>query len=734
MGESHAEHAAAGSHAARTNAAQVLDQTLDAFVEVAPPDWRVVFINQRALASMGAEEQDVLGKTLFELSPHTKESPVLESLERVARTGAGERFETFSQLLGRWLEVQLSPFGCNVGAFFRDVTERRDLEERLRESEQRLDSVLESIDDHVVMYDLDWRYVFLNEKAARVLGKTKSELIGRCIWEIYPDAVGNQYYRELHQARDEQRVIRSEHYYAPFETWYENHIYPWKGGVTVFSSEITWRKRAEDSLRTSERRFALFMSHLPGLAWIKHQDGQYLFANEAAARAFGRPASEVLGHTDAELFPPETAARFRENDLLALASAEGHQTLETLEHPDGSLHTSIVSKFPIPGEGDELMVGGMAIDITARIEAERALRESEERFRELANSIPAIVWMATNEGQTFFLNRWYYEFTGLPAESRGEEGWSVVVHPEDRSAAFASWARSMSEGKTWEHELRLLRGDGEYRWFLTRYVPLHDAEGNLRQWLGTSVDVHDRKVAEAELERRVQARTAELAAANEEMEGFTYSVSHDLRAPVRNIIATSRILQQDFGEALPPQAAELLEGQARSANRLGELIDELLRLSRLGRYQMSREQVDLSALASDVVEELKTRWPCESMTFKIARNLHAIGDPTLLRLVLENLIENACKFSPKGGCIEVGSQAPVGPSPMVFFVRDEGVGFDMKYAHKLFLPFERLVKDEEFPGTGIGLANVERIVRRHGGRVWAQSELGRGSTFFFTLG
>lgn len=234
-----------------------------------------------------------------------------------------------------------------------------------------------------------------------------------------------------------------------------------------------------------------------------------------------------------------------------------------------------------------------------------------------------------------------------------------------------------------------------------------------------------------ELEQRVEERTQELRHMLTEMEGFTYTVSHDLRTPLRSIMATSRILLEDFGEAVPPEAADQLERQARAAKKLGDLIDDLLRLSRLGRQEMRKTDVDLSALAAEVVAELGERKD-HNVSFEIQPGMHAYGDADLLKLLLSNLLGNAVKFSPRGGTVRFGVEERGGRP--VFFVRDEGIGFDPKYSHKLFQPFERLHRDEDFPGTGIGLANVSRVVARHGGTVGAEGQIGQGATFYFSLG
>ncbi len=227
---------------------------------------------------------------------------------------------------------------------------------------------------------------------------------------------------------------------------------------------------------------------------------------------------------------------------------------------------------------------------------------------------------------------------------------------------------------------------------------------------------------------RVRERTAELEAANAEMEGFTYSVSHDLRAPLRAIISTSMMLLEDSRGNLNDQALLLLRRQADAAKKVGILIDELLQLSRMSRQKLAVEPLDLALIALELAEEMRQDGRAKDIRFEIEGGLSAEGDPRLLRFVLLNLMDNACKFSPRGGEIRISKKDES------FFVSDDGIGFEMAYAHKLFLPFERLVNESEYPGTGIGLANVQRIVHRHGGRVWAESEPGRGATFFFTLG
>lgn len=236
-----------------------------------------------------------------------------------------------------------------------------------------------------------------------------------------------------------------------------------------------------------------------------------------------------------------------------------------------------------------------------------------------------------------------------------------------------------------------------------------------------------------ELDARVRERTQQLESANAELESFAYSVSHDLRAPLRSVDGYSEALFEDFADSLPEDARRYLDKIRTSTQRMGQLIEDLLKLSRLSRTDLRPVELDLSAMANEVIDELRQRNPGREVEVTVWDDMRAVGDPRLVRIVLENLLDNAWKFTGKveRPQIEVGSMQEGGRS--VFFVRDNGVGFDMAYSDKLFGVFQRLHGQNEFPGTGIGLATVERVISRHGGRIWVKAAPDKGAIFFFTL-
>ncbi len=261
-------------------------------------------------------------------------------------------------------------------------------------------------------------------------------------------------------------------------------------------------------------------------------------------------------------------------------------------------------------------------------------------------------------------------------------------------------------------------------------TPLTDHAGRLRGFVKITRDVTERRRAEQEILRRTQ----ELEVANKELEAFSYSVSHDLRAPLRGIEGFSQALQEDYGQQLDGTALDYLRRIRAATHRMAELIDDLLDLARVTRAEMYREPINLSRLVFEVAQELQSHEPQREVALNIAEGLRAEGDARLVRVALQNLIGNAWKFTSKRkqAQIELGAKASNGDR--AFFVRDNGAGFDQSYASRLFGAFQRLHGADEFPGTGIGLATVHRIIRRHGGTVWAEGVVNRGATVYFTLG
>ena len=376
----------------------------------------------------------------------------------------------------------------------------------------------------------------------------------------------------------------------------------------------------------------------------------------------------------------------------------------------------------------------------ARMMAADQRQRSEERYRALAESTPVGIWQIDADEQTVFVNPALLHLLGLDdaAFLEGRSPWDFFA-PESRDEARGQLSARLL-GRTSTYEVELLHASGARRAVLVAGAAVMDALGRFSGRIGSFLDITDRKLAQeelrrlnSELEQRVAARTAELKVAVDELEAFSSSVSHDLRAPLRSISGFSSALAEDFAAELPEEAQALLQRVRAGAKRMDELIQDLLDLSRLSRQPMSRLPVDLAVLAREIRDELMPATPDRTMTWQIADSIPVAGDPGLLRVVLQNLIGNALKFTAETADpqIEVGCEQTAADS--ICYVKDNGVGFDMRYADQLFTPFRRLHSSQRFEGTGIGLATVRRAVRRHGGQVWAESRVGEGATFRFSL-
>ena len=380
--------------------------------------------------------------------------------------------------------------------------------------------------------------------------------------------------------------------------------------------------------------------------------------------------------------------------------------------------------------------------IAERNEAERALRESEKRNRTLVNAMTSLVWTADADRAFPASQPAWGAYTGQPEEEYRGAGWRHAFHADDRATLERRWAEAAKSLRPFEYEARLWHAASSgHRIVSLRAAPVLDEHNRVLEWIGTVTDIDDRRRAEeeirrlnAELEERVRLRTAQLEGTNKELESFSYSVSHDLRAPLRAIDGYSQMLEEDYSDRLDDEGRRLLGVVRDETRRMGRLIDDLLAFSRLGRQPVdATAHVDMTALAKEVAEELTRGQQEGRVRLDVWPLPPANGDRMLLRQVWVNLLSNALKYSGKQPRPEIVVTGELANGEAVYRVADNGVGFDMKYAAKLFGVFQRLHRAEEFPGTGVGLAIVHRIVSRHGGNVRASGRPGEGATFSFSL-
>jgi PAS domain S-box-containing protein len=382
-------------------------------------------------------------------------------------------------------------------------------------------------------------------------------------------------------------------------------------------------------------------------------------------------------------------------------------------------------------------------DITERKRVEDELRASLHEVNDLKAALDehAIVAITNPQGKITFVNDKFCAISKYSREELIGQDHRIINSGYHAATFIRELWTTIAHGRVWHGEIKNKAKDGTFYWVDTTIVPFLGEQGKPRQYVAIRADITERKRAEetiqrlnAQLEQRVAERTAQLHAANKELEAFSYSVSHDLHAPLRAVDGFSQAVLEDFGPQLPDEGRRYLQTIRFSAQRMGALIDDLLAFSRLGRKDLAKRAVDTGQLVQEILGELGSPWPDRQITVRTGELPASPGDPALLKQVWTNLLSNALKYSGKRSQAELEIGCTQTNGTTTFFVRDNGTGFDMRYADKLFGVFQRLHRVEDYEGTGVGLAIVQRIVHRHGGRVWAEAAVDRGATFYFTLG
>ncbi|MBE9226210.1 PAS domain S-box protein [Phormidium sp. LEGE 05292] len=616
---------------------------------------------------------------------------------------------------------------------------------KTRQSEERFRLALSNPSIALFHQDLDLRYQWIYNPQGLNLSE---DILGKTDNDLFPAAEAETLLISKRQviesgifARQEVRLTVNGR-----QKWYDLSIEPLKQGKQIVgigcaAFDITERKQAEVALRESQELFECFMQYSPVTAFIKDESGKYVYVNPLIEKSFGRSRNEWLGKTDFDFFPAAAAQQWRDNDLQVLMEGEIRQAIEIVPLEDGE-HYYISLKFPLQNSAGKRLMAGMSMDITEQKRAEAALRESEARFRHLADTAPVMIWMSDPSKLCNYFNKAWLDFTGRTMEQELGNGWVENIHAEDLQRCLHIYTSSFDARQEFKIEYRLRRFDGEYRWVFDRGIPRFTPDGEFLGFIGSCIDIDDRKQAEdrirhlnEELEFRVRKRTEQLQATNKELEAFSYSVSHDLRAPLRHINGFVDLLQKRVGTspALDQTSRHYLKTISDTTKEAGKLVDDLLSFSRMGRTEMRLTTLDLYQLLQEVQRDMQQDLNGRNIDWQIDPLPIVQADPTMMRLVLRNLVENAVKYTrPRSqAIIQINSTST--EDETIVCVRDNGVGFDMQYVNKLFGVFQRLHRNEQFEGTGIGLANVQRIIHRHGGNVWVQAELDRGAAFYFSL-
>ncbi len=774
--------------------ASVIASAMDAIITV-DEQLRVVMFNRTAEKIFGCSVGEALGQSLDRFIPERFRAAHSQHIGRFRDTGVTDRtMGAMGQLWGLRANGIEFPIEASISqtdaagrklftVILRDVTERKQADE-VRE---RLAAVVESSEDAIISKTLYGMITAWNPGAQKLFGYSSSEAVGKPMRMLLPPERANE---ELDILRRIRRGESVDH----FETVRVRKdgkkidisatISPLRdsSGVIVGASkiarDITERKRAEDAVRESlatseaalkelgDQKFALDQHAIVAITDVQ---GTITYVNDKFCAISQYSKDELIGQNHRILNSVHHPKEFFQQMYHTIANGKVWHAEIKNRAKDGSIYWVDTTIVPfLAADGKPLQYVAIRADITERKLASEALalqalelsRQAEELSRSrqaletqtfmlqsvLDNMAEGLV-AADEQGKFLIWNRAAERIVGNGPADLPAQQWSahygnylpdgVTPYPTEQLPLVRAIRGEASTAEIFLRNPKIAQG----AWIEASACPLRDKDSVVHGGVVAFRDITQRKADELEirnlnddLEHRVKERTSQLEAANQELEAFTYSVSHDLRAPLRHIAGFSKMLVEECGETIHPEGHHYLQRIQDGTRRMGMLVDDLLNLARIGRHELRLQVTGLDSIVRDVIADLKPDTEGRVLEWKISGLPYVEGDPALLKIVFQNLLSNGLKYSrPRAhAVIEIGREQLDGQP--VIFVRDNGVGFNMKYADKLFGVFQRLHRIEDFEGTGVGLATVQRIVQKHGGRILAHAELDRGATFYFCLG
>jgi PAS domain S-box-containing protein len=745
------------SEEARAKLAAIVEYSNDAIIGKSL-DGTITSWNASAERLFGYRAAEMIGQSVTRIIPPNAHAQEAETLKQLGRGERVEHYETVRLAKdGRLVAVSLtiSPVrdaaGTIIGAakIARDITARKRAEEALRESAARYLALFRESTDGILIADIGTKtFKYANPALCRMLGYAEDELRTMGVPDIHPKEALQRVVAEFEALIRGNKTLATD---IPCLRKDGSVVYVDINQIKItvdgmpcsvgFFRDITERKRAEEALRNSE----LMLNEMGRIAEVGGWEMDLI--TRRARWTKGTYDIVEIGYGDPVPGPDEHVSYYLpeyrpivEGAMKKLIEEDVPLDFEAkLRTAKGNIKWCRALGKAVRKDDVCMKVYGTFQNITERKQAEEALQESEGRFVQFMRYLPAMTFIKDCERRIVFVNERVGQVFGLAAaDCLGKVSEDLWPGPIGRKIREDD-ERVLGNGEVMTVVQEIPTQDGP-RVFRAIKFPI--PRGQQPPLLGDiSLDVTEIRQAEekvrqlnVELEQRVRDRTAELEAANQELEAFSYSVSHDLRAPLRAMDGFSMALLEDCAGKLDKTAQDHLRRIRAGSQRMAALIDDLLNLSREARAEMRRESVDLTAMAEEIGAEFQRAHPDRQVKSVVAPALAADADARMLRMVLNNLLDNAWKFTSKHeqARIEVGAREQDGQR--VFFVRDNGAGFDMAYAGRLFGAFQRLHSTQEFAGTGIGLAIVQRIIQRHGGRVWAEGAVGQGATVYFTLG
>ncbi len=712
--------------------AGILESIQDGFFAL-DSEWRFVYLNSAAERLLGERRQNLLARSHWEMYPDALGTLVEHEYRRAMQENVPVEFQNFYEPWQRWFSIKAAPTAeGGLSIYFRDITEAKLASEALQESEVRFRTMADSAPVLIWIADTHKGCTWFNRPWREFTGHTMEEEYGYG-WAdgIHPEDLDRcvaTYNRSFDRREPFEMDYRLRRHDGEWR-WVSDHGIPLTAGNGSFTGyigsciDITDRKKAEATLRESEERFREMADSAPVMVWVTEPNGVCTYLSRSWYEFTGQKRDEGAGLGWANAVHPDDKEKAKRAFLDSNATRTPYRVEFRLRHHSGEWRWAIDTAAPrLAPDGTFLGYVGSVLDINDRKKAEEALKASETHFRQVIDSMPQLVWSTLPNGYHDLYNKQWFEYTGLSYDETKGEGWNAVFHPDDQPLAWERWRHSLETGELYEVEYRCKRRDGEYRWFLGRATAIRDEKGDIVRWFGTCTDIHDHKLAQEELRR-----------ANTDLEQFAFSASHDLQEPLRMVAIYSQMIERKYRGHLDSKADEYIGHLVRGANQMELLLKDLLAYTRVANIarEGAAKPIESGAVVERVLSNLEAAIRENGASVTVEKLPRVRVEHVHLIQLLQNLVGNAIKYrSERPPKIHIRAERQ--GSQWRFSVEDNGIGIDRKHEKLVFGIFKRL-HGQKYAGTGIGLAICQRIVERYGGRIWVESQVGKGSTFRFTL-
>lgn len=770
------------SQALLNNKIKESEQNIRALVESAPfpiavyvGDEMLISLANQSIMDAWGKGNDVVGKLYSDILPELGNQQIFNQVRSVFHTGTP--FHAKNQRVDLRKDDELKSFyfnysftplfneSGNVYAVMNtaaEVTELHEAKIKVEESEKRFRRMVMQAPLGITIFRGKNHIVEIaNKSYLEIIEKTKKQFIGKPLFETLPEVkdVISPIIADIYKTGDayhgyEFPVVFNRH--GKSETKYFNFVYhPLKEkntitGIMAVATEVTEMVKAKHVIEESEEKLSLIIEASELGVFDVDLKTDDIIASKRCYEILGFYGETSLTHEDMvnNIHPDDLEMR---KEAFETAFKEGTLRYQSrVLRKDQSIHWIDAKGKVFYDENNkpERLLGTVR-DITEERNFQQQLLEREEKFRLLADSMPQFVWTSDAEGNLNYFNKSVFDYSGLTPEKVYKDGWIQIVHPDDREENIKLWTEAISTGKDFLLEHRFRNSIGEYRWQLSRAIPQKDSDGTIKMWVGTSTDIQEQKMFTNELENMVQLRTNELQhknvdleKMNKELQSFVYISSHDLQEPLRKIqIFASRILETDF-ESLSERAKHDFTRMQKSAFRMQSLIQDLLAYSRTKVEDITYEIVNLHEVIEDVQETLSEELKNNKVTLDLNIKCKVKIIPIQFKQIIHNLISNSIKFAKEDHplVIKIDCEHIKGKDTAVETLdsnkkychirfADNGIGFEQQFSEKIFEVFQRLHSNDEYTGTGIGLAIVKKIIENHKGHILAKSTVNEGAVF-----